>query len=128
VLAIHESGDEPLLCTLGRRLGSWGSWRVRDADNHPVGQVSGLRLFDAQDNLLATAHPRPEDGTTSYLGLENRELAVTDLEADGVRLTFLLVERDNPFVKMVLLAATVVHNRDFLVQAVHPAFAALGGQ
>jgi hypothetical protein len=128
VIAIHESGDEPLLCTLSRRPGPWASWRVRDADDHLVGQVCGFRLFDGQNALLATAHPRPEEGTTSYLGAQNRELAVTALESDGVRLTFLLGERDNPFIKMVLLAAALVHHRDFLVQAVRPAFAALGGQ
>lgn len=112
ILAVHEYEDEPLLLTLHARL---ASWLVRDADGHLVGRVRGQRLLDGFGYPLAHLQASP-DGA-SYRNRDQHELAVTAREDDGVRLTFLLPEDGNPFVKMVLLAAALVHNQDVLASS-----------
>jgi hypothetical protein len=106
-LAVHECDDEPLLLTARQTLLPWRSWQVRDADEHPVGRVHGLRLLDVFGQPLASLH---EEGGSSVYRDREQILAVTRHEEDGVRLTFQPDERGNPFVRMVLLAATLLHN------------------
>jgi hypothetical protein len=112
-LAIHESEDEPLLLTIQPSFGPWKAWLVRDADDHLVGQIWGHRLHDGIKDPLAVLHPG-ERGAASYRSVGHEDLAVMAREEDGVRLTFLMEEGSSPFVKMVLLAAALVHNQDAL--------------
>ena len=107
-LAIHESEDEPLLMTLHSRLGPWPTWLVRDADDHHVGRICGRRLLDGLDHPVAEL-----DSMGRYRNREQQDLAVTVREEEGVRLTFLMPD-GSPFVKMVILAAALVHNQDVL--------------
>lgn len=113
-LAVHEALDEPLLCTVRRGLRPWPAWQVRDADSSLVGSVAGPRLFGQGDEPLATRRASAENDSASYIGPGGRELATTAACPEGVRLTLLLAERDSPFVKMVLLAAALVHNQEVL--------------
>jgi hypothetical protein len=113
-LAIHESEDEPLLLTIWPRLGPWTTWLVRDADARLVGHIRGKRLSDGVRQPLALLQTDSQAGRGLYLGVNREELAVTTREEAGVRLTFLAGERSSPFVKMVLLAAALVHNQDAL--------------
>jgi hypothetical protein len=105
-LAVHESDDEPLLLTMRQRL---GSWLVRDAEEHPVGRIHGRHLFDAFHQPLAELHREEGTGISQYRDGE-QELAIVMREEEGLRVTFQPGPRDNPFVKMVLLAAVLVHN------------------
>jgi hypothetical protein len=109
-LAIHEADDEPLLLTLRRGLSPWPTWHVRDAEGHSVGRVGGQRLHDAHHGLIGFLR-RGEPAVYRGAG---RDVAVAEDEAGGVRLTFLLGEGASPFVKMVLLAAVLVHKQDVL--------------
>jgi hypothetical protein len=108
VLAVHECDDEPLLMTVERGLVPWQSWLVRDADGRRVGRVTSRGLFDAIDRPLAV--PRTSDGVVVYRG-DERDLAETRADEEGVCLTFLLEERASPFLKMVLLAGALIHNQ-----------------
>src|SRR5262249_57990094 len=93
--------------------GPWPAWTVRDADGQLVGRVRGRRLRDAQGNPLAVLVPPDGDGVAVYRAAQ-ADLAVVEREAEAVRLTFRTGEMGNPFVKMVLLAAALVHNQDVL--------------
>jgi hypothetical protein len=112
-LAVHESEDEPLLLTVQQTLFPWRSWLVRDADGRPVGRVRDHRLLDAFNQPLAELQMEEHSGASAYRDRE-RALAVTRQEEEGVRLTFQPGQRENPFVKMVLLAATLIHNQSAL--------------
>jgi hypothetical protein len=109
----HETDDEPLLLTV-RQV--WGTrWQVQDADGVPVGRLRGGTLLDRKDQPLAVLRRGADRRTASYRDAQQRELAVTVCTAEGVRLTFLPEGDGNPFVKMVLLAATLVHNESALI-------------
>jgi hypothetical protein len=109
-LVVHESGDEPLLMTLRQSFAPWPSWYVMDAEGRHVGRVAGRRLLDGVEDRLAVL----EVSTGIYRG-EGGNLAETCPEEDGVQLTLLMGESASPFVKMVLLAAALIHNQDRLL-------------
>jgi hypothetical protein len=110
-VAVHEADDEPLVFTM-RAGWSWNpSWRVHDAEGRTVGRVWDELLLDRRDEPLAQLVPGSELGATIYQGRGGQQLACTGWEDEGVRLTFLMHRRDNPFVKMLLLAAALVHNQ-----------------
>src|SRR5438105_1265369 len=73
-----------------------------------VGRVAGPFLLDRRDGRLA--FQRREAGRTLYQDAYGGALAETEARDEGVRLTFLPDGQGSPFVKMLLLAATLVHN------------------
>jgi len=105
VLAVHENEDEPLLCTLAR---GWGlRWLVSDADGTPVGRLAGPFVVNAGGQQVAVLRRSPP--RSRYLDPRRRELARVEPDG-GVRLTFGADGQGNPFVKMLLLAAVLVHH------------------
>lgn len=111
---VHESEDEPLLLTV-RQV--WGTrWQVQDADGVPVGRVRGGMLLDRRDQPIAVLHRGSDRHTATYQNAWQRALAVTVCDAVSVRLSFLPEGQGSPFVKMVLLAATLVHNEKLLIR------------
>lgn len=101
VLAVHEQEDEPLLLTVRRVWKFSTRRRVCDADGQPLGDLLGRLIYDRYGRPLAAL----EDGVfraPDYLVLA--ELAAT---AEGLRLTFHDDIAGEPFVKMLLLAATL---------------------
>lgn len=102
-LQVVEMDDESLLFTA--RQGFWKtSWVVEDADGRLVGTVAGAEALDQQGRLLGRL-------TTSDHGLgrlvyeDGRELASWTASAGGIQLTFGDLLDNNPFARMVLLAA-----------------------
>ena len=113
LLRVHESDDEPLLMTLRQ---GWGTrWLVQDADGIVVGRLRRNVLLDRRDQEVAVLRRAPDRAESVYEGPEQRPLAVTAAVAGGVRLTFLPEAPDSPFLRMVLLAAALVHNEDILM-------------
>jgi hypothetical protein len=113
VIEVHESDDEPLLFTMRRGWGFGRRWRVEDAEGTSVGRVVGPFLLDRRERPLAHFR-RSEAGTASYKDVHGREIAATAAGDEGVRLTFRPDGEGNPFVKMLLLAATLIHNETAL--------------
>lgn len=112
LIRVHESEDEPLLMTLRR---SWGSrWLVQDADSIPVGRLRGRVLLDRRDVGIAVLRRSANGTEAAYEDALGQILATSVRRADGVQLTFLPETPASPFVRMVLLAATLVHNLDIL--------------
>jgi hypothetical protein len=107
-VSVHESDDEPLLLTL--RPGWGGRWVVHDADGHPVGAVAGARLLDRVGHALARV--RRQGDETVYADAHGRELARGAVDG-GVRLTF-ADGPGSPFVRMLLVAAALVHHAEEL--------------
>jgi hypothetical protein len=153
LLRVHEHHDEPLLCTV-RRLWIPGGWfRVRDANEAPVGLLFGPRIWGAVGQLLAIRHGSallrasyhaPDGRVLAEAGLscsplpfrggglggrgssdaERQPLPLTPSPKEGggidptllrggegrnhLELHFADCVRDEPFVKMLLLAAVLV--------------------
>lgn len=114
-LDIHENDDEPLLMTLRSSFFPWFSWFVLDADGRLVGRIEAGKLFDEVGEPLALF--RKSEGI--YRGVKG-DLAATNPEEGGIRLTLLGGEQSNPFVKMVLLAGAIVHNQTWLLKGASP--------
>ncbi|MBI1918492.1 MAG: hypothetical protein HYS12_27690 [Planctomycetes bacterium] len=108
VIEVRESDDEPLLFTMWPGWGFAQRWRVEDAEGGRVGRVAGPFLLDRRDAALAVL--RRGTGGTSYQDAHGRELAETEVRNEGICLTFLPDGQGSPFVKMLLLAAALVHN------------------
>ena len=113
VIEVHESDDEPLLFTMRRGWGFGRRWRVEDAEGTSVGRVVGPFLLDRRERPLAVLR-RPEARRASYRDAQGGELAATEVGDEGIRLTFRPDGEGNPFVKMLLLAATLIHNEPAL--------------
>ena len=112
VVEVHESDDEPLVFTMRRGWGFGRRWRVEDAEGTSVGRVVGPFLLDRRERPLAFR--RPEAERASYRDPQGSELATTETGDEGIRLTFRPDGEGNPFVKMLLLAATLIHNETAL--------------
>jgi hypothetical protein len=101
VLAVHEYEDEPLLFTIRC---AWGltRWReVSDADGQPVGTLLGRLVQDRHGRPLAAL----ENGV--FRDPNHQILAELTSTVVGLRLTFGDEIASEPFVKMLLLAATL---------------------
>jgi hypothetical protein len=108
VLEVHEAGDEPLLFTVHRFWNLGPLWEVRDADGRRVAVVRRGRIEDRLGQSLAVRE-RATDGTETWLREPGGPaLATTARAADDVRLRFVDALAGEPFVKMALLAATLV--------------------
>ena len=116
-LAVYETEDESLLCTV-RRLWRWDArpvWGTRDADGHEIGRIrhsASLRVWpafvawDRQNCPVARWSPRLTGdrlaGAESSVDVGN--LHVTE---DGLYLTFADVPQNDPFARMLILTAAL---------------------
>ena len=108
-LQIHEAGDEPLLFTMRRIWGIPPRWEVRDADQQRVGFVRrGLIQNRFNRGLALVELLGGTRGVRFHNGYEGVELARLLPQSGGAELTFAPACGDNPFVKMLLVAAAVL--------------------
>src|SRR5712691_10151401 len=105
VVAVHEAEDEPLLFTVHRLWGWRSTLEVRDADGLRVGTIRPGFVRDRHGNGLARLVP--EANGSQFLGAGGEELGTLRQETDGVLVSFAPVLDNNPFAKMLLLAAAL---------------------
>jgi hypothetical protein len=101
VLAVHEQEDEPLLFTVRRAWSLLPRREVRDAEGQPVGTLLARLVHDRHGHPVAAL----KDGL--FRDRSQRVLAELTPSAEGLRLTFSDDIADEPFVKMLLLAAAL---------------------
>lgn len=96
-LWVHEAFEEPVVFRLRRRWTPWPRWRVFDADGEEVGTVGGAWLCDRWGRPAFRRQGQrfdfPAGGPAA--------------EWDGERLALGPAVRDDPFWKMLLLAAVL---------------------
>ncbi len=105
-LAVHESEDEPLLCTVHRLWGFREAWELRDADAQPVGKLSGTVIRGRLGRLLSRV-AAPERGTVHYLDRQARTTATLTRYGD-CRLTFNPESKGDPFTRMLVLSDVLI--------------------
>jgi hypothetical protein len=108
VMAVRESGDEPLLLTLRRRwlLSAWHE--VREAEEQRVGRVLGPVIQNA--SLIPCAYHRQErEGTARIENVQGATLARLHRHKMGLSLVFEPTLEEDPFLKMLLLASALVN-------------------
>ncbi len=103
---VFETEDASLLLTLYRPAGWLRAWQLDDADNRAVATIRGVTLRDANGYCLAVAESRA-DGGVRYVSPRGVAVGAWSRTAAGVCLTF-SPEATNPFLRMTLLAATLV--------------------
>lgn len=107
-LTVHESGDEPLLCVIERGIMCWTSWRVREAEGSPVGRVTPTKLFGLRDAPLAEVLAGSKAETLHFHSPQGEELACCYADRGGIVLKFAADAHNNPFIRMVMLAAALL--------------------
>jgi hypothetical protein len=107
VLEVREQEDEPLLCTLSRCLTLLPWYEVRDAEGHRVGRLLGSLIEDCHERRCAVRRDDPA-GTSRFEGPDGCCLGRLSPDADGLCLTFDRAVEQEPFVKMLLLAAALL--------------------
>jgi hypothetical protein len=106
VLAVHEQGDEPLVFTVRRSWGLLPRREVLDADGNRVGMLQGAFLLDPGGRRLGHREREALGGRTVFRDRAGRTLA--ELTQDGgLHLTFNAEVENEPFAKMLLLAAAL---------------------
>ena len=106
VLEVREQEDAPLVFTLRRGWGLTPRYLVGDAEGRRVGRVAGRAVLDWHGRLVARFIAAADGGT--WRGPEGEELARLTGEDGGQRLTFAAAANDDPFLRMLLLAAALV--------------------
>jgi hypothetical protein len=108
VLAVHErqgTADEPLVFTV-RRCWSLLAWReVRDAEGLPVGLLLGPHVLNRFGRQVAALER--DGGALAFRAPDGRVLARLSVAEGGVRVAFEPEVVNEPFVKMLLLAAAL---------------------
>src|ERR1700687_1734085 len=105
-LAVHESDDEPLLCTIHRLWSFREAWELRDADAQPVGRLSRTVIRGRLGRLLSRVDA-PESRTVHYLDRQGRTTATLTRRGD-CRLTFTPESKGDPFTRMLVLSRGVI--------------------
>jgi hypothetical protein len=105
--AIHESDDEPLVCTIGRSWGLYAVWQVRDAEGQPVGQFTRGVLRGPQRRRWRI-HRRTQGCELG--GDDGPALAAWSAHGLDRVLTFSVDSREDPLSRMLALAAAVMLN------------------
>jgi hypothetical protein len=108
VLAVHEAGDEPLLCTVQRFWWFGPYWEVREADDHRVATVTRERLTDRWGRPLAARRRGPGRVAVWARPVSGSTLALLTPADGGLLLRFADDLAGHPFAKMALLAAALV--------------------
>jgi hypothetical protein len=119
VLAVYETEDASLVCTVRRLVGLGSSWKVADADDRAVGLfrhvgvrgpvnepcrgVPAVQLADPSGHRFARFDPGPG----RFVSERGDELATLGRSEKGHVLTFARRSEGNPFVRMLLLAAVL---------------------
>jgi hypothetical protein len=130
-LEVYETEDASLLCTARRRrLSRW--WEVRDAEGQQVGsfrsstgliprrvrnvqdglgnlrrRIRGVWAKDRQQQPLASIGPPSPQ--SQIIGPEGTPIGSVCSVPEGARLEFSTTLANDPFTKMVLLAAVLTH-------------------
>jgi hypothetical protein len=108
VLAVHEAGDEPLLCTVQPFWWFGRFWELREADGHRVATIHRREITDRWGRPLAVRESRPGDAVAWAAHPGAEALATLTAGGDGLWLRFADTVAELPFVKMALLAAALV--------------------
>ncbi len=106
-LAVYESDDEPLLCTLCRCFRLSSNWELRDADGHIVGRIARTSLQGPMGRYVIPVSLANATGT-EFLDLQGRRLATLIRQGDGCLLSFAVECKRDPFVRMLVLGAALV--------------------
>ena len=106
LLAVHEREDEPLLFTLHRAWSLLPRREVHDADGQLVGTLLGRVIHDRYSRPVAAF------GEGIFRNAYKRVLGELHATAEGWRLAFSNDLAGEPFVKMLLLAATLSFELD----------------
>lgn len=107
-LAVFESGDEPLVCTVRRRWSLSSCWDLRDADGHVVGRIAPGIVEGALGRFWITVNQA--NGVTEFRDRDGQVLAAITRQGDDRLLTFAGQPRDDPFARMLVLGAVLVQS------------------
>jgi hypothetical protein len=105
VLEVHEHEDEPLLFTVRRCWSFAARSLVWDADDMPVGVLDGTQLLDRLGRLFSVR--QREGDRVVFRTTTGCTVAEASPMAETVRLSFHSVVENQPFAKMLLLAAVL---------------------
>jgi hypothetical protein len=105
VLEVHEQEDEPLLFTVRRGWRLAARRLVCDADGQLVGEFDGARLLDRLGRLFTVR--RREGARVVFRTTAGCPLAEAEPVEETMRLSFHAAVENEPFAKMLLLAAVL---------------------
>jgi hypothetical protein len=100
---ICETEDAALVFSM--RRGWWRGWEVFDAEETLVGTIYPQRLLDEQARTLCSIQRAP--GRGRFLSPAGEELGAWIERGPATQLAFAAGPGDNPFVRMLLLAAVL---------------------
>jgi hypothetical protein len=107
VLEVREHEDASLLCTIRNCWLRPYSRLVYDADDHSVGVVRGPQLEDRKGRVVAVRRPNAQLKCDVFRDPEGRSLATLRSEAEGVVIAFTEAAAEDPFTRMLILAAAL---------------------
>jgi hypothetical protein len=107
VLEVREHEDASLLCTIRNGWLRPQSRLVYDAEDRGVGMVRGRRLEDRNGRVLAVRRPNTQLKCDVFRDSEGRSLATLRTEAKGVVIAFTDGAAEDPFTRMLILAAAL---------------------
>ncbi len=110
-VAVHEQDDEPLVFTIRRNLALTPAYRVLDANDELVGTVRLPWILDRWGFPDVELTPSPGAGGM-FRSSKGEILAEWGSAGLTVRLTVHEPAQADPFLKMLLLAATLVAGRE----------------
>jgi hypothetical protein len=109
---VHETQDRPLVFTVRRCWGIRPWYEIRDAETRRVGLLLGRLAWDRLGRRVALRVTLVEQGTAGRIErfLQPDGTPIAELEWSGAegRLGFLLPGSENPFTRMLLLAAALL--------------------
>jgi hypothetical protein len=105
VLEVREQDDEPLLFTVRRCWRFAARHQVCDADDQPVGEFDRAQLLDRLGRLFSVR--RREGARVVFRTPSGCPVAEAEPVEEGLRLSFHAAVDNEPFAKMLLLAAVL---------------------
>lgn len=105
---VFEGEDDSLLLTMQRAWGVRPGWEVLDADGRHVGFVHNSYTLDPYGRPLALLVSGDERSQRSFVTADGRDLATLGTNGDSVLLSFASTYPENPFARMLLLAAALL--------------------
>jgi hypothetical protein len=109
-LAIFESGDEPLLCSIQRRWSLSSTWDLRDADGHAVGRIARGTLQGPLGRFWIAVNQ--VNAVTEFRDREGQMLASVDRQRGERLLSFTRHLKGDPFARMLILGSALVLPKD----------------
>jgi hypothetical protein len=107
IVAVHEQHDEPLVFTICRNLTFKPAYRVLDANEELVGTIALPWIHDRWGFPDVELSPAPEGGGV-FRSSKGEILAQWAIDGGSIRLILHEPARPDPFLKMLLLAATLL--------------------